>query len=168
MNKFTLFIMPLCAALCPLGGYAQKTVRQVLSVDQMFLLADRNSKSLRPFATGIQEANQGVRVAENSRLPEIDVSLSFSYLGNGWMSDRDFSNGMNALMPHYGNNLAIEASYVIYAGGAVSNGIKIARLQEEFARLDLENNRGKVRFMLVGYYLDLFKQQNRLRVYEKT
>lgn len=168
MSKFTLFIMSLCAALCPLGSYAQEVVRQVMSIDEMFSLADRNSKSLCPFATGIKEAVEGIKVAENARLPEIDASLSFSYLGDGWMSDRNFSHGINAPMPHFGNNFAIEASQAIYTGGAVSNGIKIARLQEEQARLDLENSRDKIRFMLIGYYLDLFKQQNSLRVYEKN
>ncbi len=168
MSKFTLFIMMLCASLCSVGTYAQERARQVMSIDELFSLADRNSKSLRPYATGIEEAREGIRVAKNARLPEIDASLSFSYLGDGRMMDRDFSNGFNAPMPHYGNNFAIEASQAIYTGGAVSNGIALARLQEENAGLSLEANRDKVRFMLVGYYLDLFKQQNRLQVYEKN
>lgn len=168
MSKFTLFITALCVSLCPMGTYAQEVVRQVLSINEMFALADQNSKSLRPYATGIDEAREGVRVAKNARLPEIDASLSFSYLGDGRMMDRDFSNGFNAPMPHFGNNFAIEASQAIYTGGAVSSGIAIARLQEENANLSLEANRNKVRFMLVGYYLDLFKQQNQLRVYEKN
>jgi putative outer membrane efflux protein len=151
-----------------MGTYAQEEVRQVISIDEMFSLADQNSKSLRPYATGIDEAREGVRVAKNARLPEIDASLSFSYLGDGRMMDRDFSNGFNAPMPHYGNNFAIEASQAIYTGGAISNGIAIARLQEENANLSLESNRNKVRFLLVGYYLDLFKQQNMLQVYEKN
>ena len=168
MNKFTLFIMALCASLCSMGVYAQQAVRQVISIDEMFSLADRNSKSLRPAATGISEAGQAVKVAKAARLPEIDASLSFSYLGDGCMIDRNFSGGFNAPMPHYGNNFAIEASQAIYTGGAVSNGIALAELQEENARLNLETNRDKIRFMLVGYYLDLFKQQNMLRVYEKN
>ena len=157
MSKFLLFIMAFCASLCPLGSYAQNGVRRVISMDEMFELADQNSKSLRPFVTGIAEAKEGVKVAKNAKLPEIEASLSFSYLGNGRMMDRDFSNGFKAPIPHYGNNLAIEATQVVYAGGAIRNGIEIANLREELAGLDLENNRDKIRFMLVGYYLDLFK-----------
>ena len=168
MNKFTLLIMVLCVSLCSMGSYAQEVVRQVISIDEMFSLADRNSKSIRPGVTGVSEAAEAVKVAKNARLPEIDASLSFSYIGDGWMSDRNFSHGMNAPMPHYGNNLAIEATQIVYSGGAVSSGIAVAKLQEENARLNLEGNRDKVRFMLVGYYLDLFKQQNMYRVYEKN
>ncbi len=168
MSKFTLFIMALCASLCAKGVYAQEVVGRVMSIDEMFTLADQNSKSLRPCLTGIEEASQGVKVAEDARLPEINASLSFSYLGNGRLIDRDFSEGVNAPMPHFGNNFAIEASQVIYAGGAVTSGIALAKLQEESARLSLETNRDKLRFLLVGYYLDLFKQQNMLGVYEKN
>lgn len=168
MSKFHLFIMALCASLCPLGSYAQNGVRRVISMEEMFDLADQNSKSLRPFVTGIAEAKEGVSVAKNAKLPEIEASLSFSYLGDGRMMDRNFSNGFKAPIPHYGNNLAIEATQVVYAGGAINNGIEIAKLQEELAGLDMESNRDKIRFMLVGYYLDLFKQQNMLRVYKKN
>lgn len=106
MNKFALFIMALWASLCPLGTYAQEAARRVLTIEEMFTLADRNSKSLRPAATGIEEARQGVKVAENARLPEIDASLSVSYLGDGRMIDRNFSEGFKAPMPHFGNNFA--------------------------------------------------------------
>ena len=105
---------------------------------------------MRPCATGISEAHEGVRVAKNARLPEIEASLSFSYLGDALLTDRNFSNGSNASMPHYGNNFAIEATQVVYAGGAITNSIAIARLQEEMARLNLDTSRDKVRFLLIG------------------
>ncbi|GHU55070.1 hypothetical protein FACS189415_2060 [Bacteroidia bacterium] len=151
-----------------MGAYAQETVRQVLSIDEMFALADQNSKSLRHHSTSINEAHEAVNVAKNARLPDIDASLSFSYLGDGYLTDRDFSNGMNAPIPHYGNNFTLEVSQVIYSGGAISSGIEIAKLQEENARLGLDASRNNIRFQLVGYYLDLFKQQNLLQVYEKN
>lgn len=168
MSKLTLFIILLCAMLCPKGLYAQESVRQVVSIDEMFQLADQNSKSLRPDATGISEAHEAIKIARNARLPEINVSLSFSYLGDGSLADRNFSHSENAPMPHFGNSFALEISQVIYSGGAIPNNIAIAGLQKENAGLELANNREKVRFMLVGYYLDLFKQQNMLRVYEQN
>ncbi|GHT39427.1 hypothetical protein FACS189437_02740 [Bacteroidia bacterium] len=160
--------MLLYAALCPAGAYAQESVRQVITIDEMFTLADQNSKSLRPRITGINEAREAVNVAKNARLPEIDASLSFSYLGDGYLTDRNFSNGMIAPIPSFGNNFAVEVSQVIYSGGAISSGIEIARLQEKNARLGLDASRNNIRFQLVGYYLDLFKQKNLLQVYEKN
>ncbi|GHT55352.1 hypothetical protein FACS189446_6540 [Bacteroidia bacterium] len=169
MSKINMFIVSLCCtALCYTGAYAQESVRQVITIDELFSLADQNSKSLRPGVTGINEAREAVNVAKNARLPEIGASLSFSYLGDGYLLDRHFSNGMTVPIPHFGNNFSVEVSQVIYAGGAISNGIAIAKLQEENAKLDLETSRNNLRFRLVGYYLDLFKQQNLLQVYEKN
>ncbi len=168
MNRTILFIVSLCASLCPMGMYAQETAWQMVSIDEMFSLADQNSKSLRPFLTGVNEAQESVKTAKNARLPEIGVSFSFSYLGDAYLLDRDFSNGTTAPMPHFGNNFMVEASQVIYAGGAISNSIEIAKLQKESAELGLETARTNVRFLLVGYYLELFKQRNMLRVYEKN
>lgn len=135
-----------------LGVYAQEVAWHIMSIEDMFALADRNSKSLRPYATGICEAREGVRIAGNARLPEIEAALSFSYLGDALLIDRNFSNGTNAPMPHLGNNFSVEASQVVYAGGSITNSIAIARLQEKMARLGLDAGRDKVRFLLIGYY----------------
>jgi outer membrane protein TolC len=132
----------------------------------MFALADQNSKLLKPAATGIREAQEAVRMAQNGRLPEVKASLSLSYLGDGYLWDRNFTNGMSAPIPPFGNNFSLEVQQVIWAGGAVRSGIELAKLQEQHAQLNLSLERGQVRFMLVGYYLDLFKQRNLLRVYE--
>jgi hypothetical protein len=69
---------------------------------------------------GISEAHEVVNVAKNACLPDIDVSLAFNYFGDGYLLDRDFSNGMNAPIPHFGNNFAVEVSQVIYSGGAIA------------------------------------------------
>jgi outer membrane protein TolC len=147
---------------------AQEKVQQVITIEEVFELADRNSKSLRPHTTSISEAQEAVNVAKNARLPDLDASLSFSYLGDGYLTNRDFSHGMNVPIPSFGNSFSVEVSQVIYAGGAITNSIHIAKLQEENARLGLEASRNNIRFQLVGYYLDLFKQQNLLQVYEKN
>ena len=84
------------------------------------------------------------------------------------MSDRDFSNGMKADMPHFGNNFAFKATQAVYTGGAVSTGIEMSELQKEMAETELDNDRQNVRFMLVGHYLDLFQLHNQRRVYEKN
>lgn len=76
----------------------------------MFTLADENSKTIQVENVVHSEAQEAVRVAQNGRLPDIELSLSASYLGNGCLMDRDFTNGQNIKMPHFGNNLAIKAT----------------------------------------------------------
>lgn len=148
--------------------FSQRADSKLMSIQEMFDLAEANSRSIRTYDLAEKEAEQAVQIAKNTLLPTVDVSLSASYLGDGWIADRDFSNGANAPMPHFGNNFSIEASQVIYAGGAISNSIAVAKLRKQLARLDKVKNRQDIRFLLVGNYLELFKLQNQAAVYRKN
>ncbi len=53
---------------------------------------------------------------------------------------------------------------VVYAGGAIRSGIRMAELGKDLAELDVEKNRQEVRFLLTGYYLDLCKLSNQMDV----
>lgn len=148
--------------------FSQRADSKLMSIQEMFDLAEANSRSIRTYDLAEKEAEQAVQIAKNTLLPSVDVSLSATYLGDGWIADRDFSNGANAPMPHFGNNFSIEASQVIYSGGAISNSIAVAKLRKQLARLDKVRNREDIRFLLVGNYLELFKLQNQAAVYRKN
>lgn len=166
MSNVRMPIMALCVSLCGVGGYAQESY--VLSMEQMFHLADKNSKTIKIEDAAVAEAKQAVKVAKSNRLPDIDISLSASYLGNGYLTDRDFSNGQSIDIPHWGNNFAVQATQIIYGGGAIENGIVMARLKEEMANENREAARSRIRFMLAGSYLDYYKLQNALKVYDRN
>ena len=158
--------MALCASLCSVGMYAQQP--RVLSLEEIFALADENSKTIQAEDAAVTEAQQEIREAESGRLPDIEMSVSASYLGNGYLLDRNFSNGQSIKMPHFGNNFAIKATQLIYGGGAVSNSIVMAKLKHEMAGINREAARSNVHFMLAGFYLDLCKLHNVLKVYDKS
>ena len=152
----------MCAtALCSLGLYAQS---QLMGIDELLRLADAQSKSIQTYRTGTEAAGEALKAAKAQRLPDVNVSLSASYLGNGKIWDRDFGNAMTVDMPHFGNNFAIEAQQVIYAGGAISSGIRQAELGKQLAELDLQKDIQKVRFLLLGHYLNLYKLDNHIKV----
>jgi outer membrane protein len=152
----------LCAtALCSQGLYAQS---QLMGIDELLRLADAQSKSIQTYRTGTEAAGEALKAAKAQRLPDVNVSLSASYLGNGKIWDRDFGNAMTVDMPHFGNNFAIEAQQVIYAGGAISSGIRQAELGKQLAELDLQKDIQKVRFLLLGHYLNLYKLDNHIKV----
>lgn len=166
MSKNKRLIVLLClAALCSQCLYAQ--TRQ-MGIDEMFRLADEQSKSVQTYRTGADAADEALRAAKAQRLPDISVSLSASYLGDGWIWDRDFGNGMKVDMPHFGNNFTLEAQQVVYSGGAISSGIRQAELAKTLAQLDMQKNVQEIRFMLVGNYLDLYKLDNQMKVLEKN
>lgn len=71
-------------------------------------------------------------------------------------------------MPHFGNNFALEAQQVIYAGGAVNSSIALAELGQQMAGLDAQKKRQEIRFLLIGYYLNIYKLGNQRQVLQKN
>lgn len=150
-----------CATLCSHCLYAQT---KVMGIDEMFRLADEYSQSIQSYQTGREAGNEALKAAKAQRLPDISTSISASYLGNGKLWERDFSNATTIEMPHFGNNFVLEAQQTIYTGGAINSSIKQAELSKQLADLDWQENRQEIRFMLVGYYLNLYKLLNQITV----
>lgn len=163
-RSFILLPIGLIMACCV---SAQNVIEKKLSVDEMFRLASENSKQLKLSYSAVSTAKSLTDVQKNRRLPTLGASLSLAYLGNGTLLNRDFSNSIEAANPHFMNNFAFEAAEVIFSGGAISNNIAKARLQEQIATLDFDKERQDIRFLLVGAYLDLYKLMNQREVYLK-
>lgn len=160
--------------------------QRVMSLDELYRMADENSQSIQVYETGRESAAESVKAARSAMLPDVNLSLSGSYIGNATLMDRGFSTrgtteihyaiapytGLASLgkqdTPHWGNNFAFEASQVLYAGGAISAGIRMAELGEQMAMLDVQKNRQEMRFLLTGYYLNLFKLDNQIKVLDKN
>lgn len=139
-----------------------------MSISQLFEKIEDNNKELRTSKTGVEAANLGIESAKSKRLPNLDASLSFSYIGNALLTDRNFSNVHGLKSPHVGNNFALQAQQVVYAGGAINAGIKLAELGKLQAEVGVKLTRQQARFIALGQYLDLYKIDNRIRVYEKN
>ena len=139
-----------------------------MSISQLFEKIEDNNKELRTSKTGVEAANLGIESAKSKRLPDLDASLSFSYIGNALLTDRNFSNVHGLKSPHVGNNFALQAQQVVYAGGAINAGIKLAELGKLQAEVGVKLTRQQARFIALGQYLDLYKIDNRIRVYEKN
>lgn len=141
-----------------------QTAKRQLSMEQLFKLVEDNSKTLRTQKTSADIAQKGIEAAKSQRLPDINTSLSFSYIGNALMTDRDLGNAQGLHSPHFGNSFALEASQTVYAGGAINAGINMAQLQQEQAGISIQQSREQLRFLALGQYLDIYKLQNRMQV----
>lgn len=145
-----------------------QTVERVMSLDELYALADTQSKTIKIFEAAVEGAGQEISVARNAYLPNVDVSVSASYNGNAWVADRNFSNGQNFTSPHFGNGFSVEASQVVFAGGFIHNNIEALEIQKQISEWDLAEHRQDIYFLLTGYYLDLYKYRNLLVVYNRN
>ena len=141
---------------------------RMMTVDELFQLVESNSKTLQEQKISVEFAQRGIEAARAQRLPDVNASLSASYNGNVVVMDRDFTNANGFSSPHFGNSFALEAQQVVYAGGAVDAGIRMAELQRDKAVAGQRLTANAQRFVALGQYLDLFKIHNRMQVYEQN
>lgn len=166
MKKSRIIFALIISGACAVN--AQPPGDVVMSLPQIYSLADAHSKTIKIYETAIETAERNISVARNVMLPNIDFSASATYNGNAWVADRDFSNGQSFSSPHFGNSFTLEASQVVFAGGAIYNNIKSLEIQKKIAEWNLESHRQETYFLLTGFYLDLYKYRNLLTVYERN
>ncbi len=146
-----------------LGGVCA-SAQTTMPLRWMFERADSLNTSLQASRLSVESARSGESVARNAYLPSVDVSLSLNYYGDGYIMDRNFSNGFTAEIPSFGNNFKLEVSQVIFAGGAISHGVSLAKLGTEMATFEADKNRNEVRFLMAGDYIELCKLSGQLKV----
>lgn len=150
--------MLLCAALA--GDGVCLCAQSVVTLEEIFASSEAHSTQLKPSRSAIEEAQRETAVARSGLLPDINVLLSLSYIGDGFTTKRNFSDYEKAPIPHLGNGLSLNVTQPVYTGGAVTNSIRLAQLKETAARFAEDFQRDNIRFRLTGYYLDIYKYTN--------
>lgn len=168
MNNQRLLTGLLVAALLSAEVCAFAQEPKVITLEELFETAESNSLQLRPAFSAEEVARGEISVARAGRLPDINASLSFSYIGDGFTTKRDFSDYQKAPIPHFGNSLSVSVSQPIYTGGAISSGIELAELKLTAARYATDLQRDNIRFQLTGFYLDIYKYFNLRGVVENN
>lgn len=148
-------------------GMAQTPQRR-MTIGELFTLVESGSKTLRMQKSGVDVSARGIEEAKSKRLPDVGASLQLSYNGNVVMTDRDFGNVKGFSQPHFGNSFALEAQQVVYAGGAIDAGIRLAELQKSMSENAVAQTRNQQRFLALGQYLDLYKLDNGIKVYQSN
>lgn len=168
MNNHRLLTGLLSAILLGGGVCAVGQTRQVLSIEDLFEIAESNSVQLRLSVTAEEVARREISVANSQRLPDINASMSLSYIGNGFITKRNFKDYQEAPIPHLGTGLGLNVSQLVYTGGAIRNSIRLAELKLTSSRYATELNRDNIRFTLAGFYLDIYKYTNLRSVVESN
>jgi len=166
MNNHRLLGGFVAITLLSLSGGGTQAQPRVISLDEIFRVAETNALRLRPSFTSEAEAEREISVAKSRRLPDIKASLSLSYIGDGFTTRRNYSDYRKAPIPHLGTGLGINVEQPVYTGGAITNAIRLAELKSTASRYSTELQRDNLRFRLAGYYLDLYRYNNLRSVVE--
>lgn len=168
--------MPLYAS--PQSGQDENAIQQEtanvnkdtlqLTLTDVFTRIENENRTMAMLRTAQEAAEQGIRSAKDARYPEINAEVNVSYIGDSFLTDRDFSNYTKAPSPHFGNGFTLEAQQVVYAGGAVNAAVKMAEHEGRMSEAVISQSRQGLRLMAAGEYLDLFRTDNSIKVYEKN
>ena len=168
MNNPRLLTGLLGAFLLGSGMCASGQTETVITLDELFETAEKNSAQLRPSFSAEKESENEIKVARAGRLPDINASLSLSYIGDGFTTKRNFSDYQKAPIPHFGNTFNLTVNQPVYTGGAITAGIELAELKLTASRYATELQRDNIRFQLTGFYLDIYKFNNLRQVVESN
>lgn len=166
-KPISYLILIICLSF-PGSLYAQKNLEKKITIEELFSLTLENNPSLSVSKANVKIAEQDVKVAKSMHLPDVDISTSALYIGDGTIFDKDFSNSTKIDMPHFGNTLSLEATQLIWKGNIVRNTIQVKSLQEDLASLSYLSNEQNIKLLALGYYLDLYKLQNQADVYRQN
>lgn len=139
-----------------------------LTLTDVFTRIENENRTMAMLRTAQEAAEQGIRSAKDARYPEINAEVNVSYIGDSFLTDRNFSNYTKAPSPHFGNGFTLEAQQVVYAGGAVNAAVKMAEHEGRMSEAVISQSRQGLRLMAAGEYLDLFRTDNSIKVYEKN
>lgn len=150
------------------GGVCAAGEASVITLEELFEIAESRSLQLRPAFSSEEKARRGIGEARAYRLPDIDASLSFSYIGDGFITKRNFSGYQKAPIPHFGNGFSLNITQPVYSGGAITAGIDLAEMKLTASRYATELQRDNIRLQLAGFYMDIYKYTNLRSVIESN
>ena len=148
------------------AGATSDTLR--LTLTDVFTRIENENQTMSMLRTAQEAAEEGIKSAKNARYPEINAELNVSYIGDCFLTDRNFSNYTKAPSPHFGNGFTLEAQQVVYAGGAVNAAVKMAEHEGHMSEAVISKSRQGLRLMAAGEYLDLFRTDNSIMVYKEN
>lgn len=147
-------------------GATSDTLR--LTLTDVFTRIENENRTMAMLRTAQEAAEEGIKSAKNARYPEINAELNVSYIGDCFLTDRNFSNYTKAPSPHFGNGFTLEAQQVVYARGAVNAAVKMAEHEGHMSEAVINKSRQGLRLLAAGEYLDLFRTDNSIKVYKEN
>ncbi|MDR3711337.1 MAG: TolC family protein [Puia sp.] len=164
-NRNKAWLLPLLLFASGVAA-AQDSVSRLVKIEELFALAEQNSRQLAISKDGMEVSRANTEIARSARLPELSATVSAGYIGNAPILNTDFSYQQTIKVPHFTNEYGVEGSETLFSGYRIRNGIAKAKLEETLSKLNYAQDKETIKILLLGRYLDLYRLFNQRRVYE--
>jgi len=156
-------------------GLANAQEKKALTLNEAIELSIKNSKQLKVDRARIEQVSAQVKQATQKRLPDASVSGSYIYLNNPIISlktkNGNNNGGSGAAATPKVNQAAygiLNASFPLYAGGRIRYGIESSKYLAQAVELDAENNKEEVIENTIEAYINLYKSETALKLYNEN
>ncbi|MFT3946547.1 MAG: TolC family protein [Agriterribacter sp.] len=145
-------------------SFGQENPVYELTLQQTIGKALEHHQQLKVSEANIEARKQQKEVAKLQQMPALTFSANAFYLGDVLLLNPDLSKAGSADLPHFGNTFSLQASQLLYKGGAIRKSVELADLQTQLAELDLLRDEQSVKFLVTSHYLDIYKLLNQKKV----
>ena len=146
----------------------QDSLRQALSLKQVFQLALSNSVQLKVSEKGAEIAKQRIEIDKLGQLPALGTGFNYGYLSNADIWTPGFSKHIVSDLPHHLVDFTISAGEVIFKGNEIKNDILKSGFEEQVARLAHEKDEDDIKLLVTAKYLDIYRLINTREVYQNN
>jgi outer membrane protein TolC len=153
-----------------MSGYAVSGSAQTvtLTIEDLFQQVEKSNSEVQLARKDVAISSMRHKAERDSRLPDIGLNLEGDYIGNVYVLDRNFTNPTRSRMTHWGNSFALSVNQAVYTGGETTAKIRRAGAQTEMAQNNVEMVEDQMKMRILQCYLELFKHQNLLNVYNEN
>ena len=162
MKKFlcAMGIFVLVLQSCFVSATVQPTA---LTLQQAVDLAIQNNPQLKKIAFAQQGASAQLQLSKASTYPSLSLSLSANPPIGGTYP---ISGGATSTYNSTTTNTSLNASYTLYSGGSITNGIKAAETNLSAAECSVEKTKQSLKYDATKAYYDVINAKNQLHVQE--
>ena len=139
-----------------------------LSIEELLDRGITNSVVVKESELKISISEDQSKLAKNKKLPDMQVSGIFGYVGTSTVLDTDFSFLRHSDAPDWKQNYQFVASQPLYQGGRIKANIQRSEIEKELAQLILQKDKSDLKLWMVGKYLDLYNLYKEKEIYEQN
>lgn len=147
---------------------AGQQATRLVSVDELFKLATKNSLRLK--AAKIEEniARDRQKTAVADRMPDLAVGASAGVIGQPVIFQHGLSDPMRPDVPDWSQNYNVQLTQPIYQGGRINYNVKKADLQKDIAVLRTTDDEAEIKLVLLQQYISLFSFYKQKAVFARN
>ena len=119
-------------------SYSQENNARMLTMQDAFDLAAKNSAQLKVAEINTDLARQKVEIAKLGQLPQLSTGFDYGYLSNSQIWDPSFDKHATKSIPHNLTQFSVQAAEVIFKGGDVQSGAMVLLNQRLELRREFE------------------------------